>query len=159
MTNSSPSIIHSDQIDLVKVMLICYSKNYTNNINVCSYVNFLKPIERGRNELYVWFPALSACVCRNTHRIRNSYKPDNNRHNGIDLLQDIFQGRLLLGARFVNARTNSEYNHALCSGLRRLADSKRTAITETATGKTGNVKRIFLSITIYPRKKNSNNED
>ena len=121
-------------------MLICYSKNYTNNINVCSYVNFLKPIERGRNELCVWFPALSACVCRNTHRIRNSYKPDSNRHNGIDLLQDIFQGRLLLGARFVNARTNSEYNHALCSGLQRLADSKRTAITETATGKAESIK-------------------
>jgi len=50
-------------------------------------------------------------------------------HKGIDFLQDIFQGRLLLGARAVNARTNSEYNHALCISFRRLADSKRNAIT------------------------------
>jgi len=109
--------------------------------------------------LYVWFRALSARVCRNTNLIRNSNGPDSAHHKGIDLLQDIFKGRLLLGARIANAHTNSKYNHALCTGLRRLADSKRTAITEKTAGKTANVSLILRSIAIYPREKNSKNED
>ena len=94
-----------------------------------------------------------------THRIRNSNESDSAHYKNINLLQDIFQGRLLLGAGLVNARTNSKYNHAFCAGLWRLACSKRAALTKTTAGKTSNVKRIFRSITIYLRKKSSKNED
>ena len=55
-----------------------------------------------------------------------------NHHKSTDLLQDFLQGRLLLGPRFVNARTYSIYNHGLCPGFRRLADSKGSAATKTA---------------------------
>ena len=103
--------------------------------------------------MYVWFRALSARVYRHTHLIRNSNEPDSAHNKNIDLLQDIFQGRLLLGPRTANARTNSKYYHALCTGLRRLADSERTSITETTAGKTGNISLIFRSIAMFPLKK------
>ena len=92
---------------------------------------------------------MSARVWRNTHRIRNSNGPDSAHHKNIDFLQGIFQGRLLLGAQTANARTNSKYYHALCTGLWRLADSERTSITETTAGKTGNVSLLFRSIAIF----------
>ena len=89
-------------------------------------------IEREKYGTLYFLPALSGCSSRvysDIRRIRNSFYPDSGHHKGIDLLQDIFQGRLLLGSRAVNARANSEYNHAIHSGLRRLADSKETALT------------------------------
>ncbi len=95
-------------------------------------------LEREKYGTLYFFTGLSGCgprVCSDIRHIRNSFCPDSGHNKGIDLLQDFFQGRLLLGARAVNARANSEYNHALCIGLRRLADSKETALTQTAAGK------------------------
>ncbi len=37
--------------------------------------------------------------------------------NGMGLLQDFFQGGVLLGARPVNVRADSKYNYALCPRL------------------------------------------
>jgi hypothetical protein len=101
-------------------------------------------LEREKYGTLYFLPALSGCGPRDysdIRRIRNSFCPDSGHHKGIDFLQDIFQGWLLLGARAVNARANSEYNHAIHSGLRRLADSKGNAFTQTAAGKTKGVNR------------------
>jgi len=67
--------------------------------------------------------------------VRNSYRSDSTGCKNIDLLQDFLQGRLLLGSRSVNARTNSEYNYGFRPCLCYMADSKGTTPAQTAAGK------------------------
>jgi len=82
--------------------------------------------------MFSWFPVLPghrSGVPNAFHHVHAFRGPDSGRHKDIDILQDILQGGLLLGARPVNARTYSEYNYGLFPRLRRLADSEGTAIT------------------------------
>lgn len=82
--------------------------------------------------MFSWYPLLPGhrSGVRNTfHHVHAFHGPDSGRYKGIDILQDLLQGGLLLGTRAVNTRTCSEYNCGLFPRLRRLADSKGAAIT------------------------------
>ena len=82
--------------------------------------------------MFNWFPLLpgrGSGVHNAFHHVHAFHGPDSGRYKGIDILQDILQGGLLLGARPVNTRTYSEYNYGLFPRIRRLADSKGTALT------------------------------
>ena len=64
-------------------------------------------------------------------RVRRSHIPWSAYCQGPDLLQNLRQGGLLLGARPVDVRSYCEYYHDLHAGIRRVADSKAIAATRT----------------------------
>jgi len=96
----------------------------------------------------------ASSFCGDFCYIGNFGRTDSNCNQDFNLLQDIFQGRLQLGAWITHARTHSEYNHGYFSCFRRLADSKRTTInekvTENASLKASIVNKHKISASAYP---------